>query len=83
MSLKFIAGLALGAVIVHFLNTEEGKAFICRFKSDVNKAEDEITGLAEGLIQKGKDFINGKEETEEDEALNPPLIVVVESNPVV
>jgi predicted choloylglycine hydrolase len=81
MSLKFIAGLALGAVIVHFLNTEEGKAFLSRFKSDVNKAEDEITGLAEGLIQKGKDLINGKQETEEE--IISPVIVVVESNPVV
>jgi bifunctional DNA-binding transcriptional regulator/antitoxin component of YhaV-PrlF toxin-antitoxin module len=81
MSLKFIAGLAVGAVIVHFLNTEEGKAFLCRFKKDINKAEEEITGLAEGLVQKGKDLINGREEMEEETA--PPLIVVVESNPVV
>ncbi|NCI49963.1 hypothetical protein GWC95_08520 [Sediminibacterium roseum] len=80
MSLKFIAGLALGAIVVHFLNTEEGKAFICRLKTDINKAEDGLTDLAEGLVQKGKEFINGKPETEELEA---PLIVVVESNPVV
>jgi bifunctional DNA-binding transcriptional regulator/antitoxin component of YhaV-PrlF toxin-antitoxin module len=81
MSLKFIAGLAIGAVVVHFLNTEEGKAFLCRFKKDINKAEDEISGLAESLVQKGKDLINGKEESAEETVT--PLIVVVESNPVV
>lgn len=80
MTLKFIAGIALGAVIVHFLNTEEGKAFIGRFKSDVNKAEEGISNLAEGLVQKGRELINGKPEMEEIEA---PIIVVVESNPVV
>ena len=81
MSIKFIAGLALGAVIVHLLNTEEGKAFIGRFKSDVNKVEDEISGLAECVVQKGKELINGVQDRAEEE-IAVPLIVVVESNPV-
>lgn len=80
MSLKFIAGIALGAVIVHFLNTEEGKAFVGRFKSDINKAEEGISDLADGLVQKGRELIHGKPEMVEIET---PLIVVVESNPVV
>lgn len=81
MSIKFIAGLALGGIIVHFLNTAEGKAFLNRFKSDVNRVEDEITDFAEGVVQKGRDLINGVQDRTEE--VVTPLIVVVESNPVV
>jgi len=82
MSFKFLAGVALGAVIVHFLNTDEGKAFINRFRSDVKRTEEGLSEIAENLVQKGKDLINGAGEKIEEE-IPGSLIVVVESNPVV
>jgi hypothetical protein len=57
MSIKFIAGLAIGAAIVHFLNTEEGQALIGRVKKDAAKVEDDLTTLTDGLLQKGRSLV--------------------------
>jgi gas vesicle protein len=66
MSIKFVAGLligaAAGAALVHFLNTEEGKRFTSKLKKDASKVEDELADLADDLIQKGKSFMNEMEE---------------------
>ncbi len=57
MSIKFIAGLAIGAAIVHFLNTEEGQALIGRVKKDAARVENDLTTLTDGLIQKGRSLV--------------------------
>lgn len=82
MSLKFLAGLAVGAVVVHLLETEEGKAFLCRLKTDLRRTSRNLSAVADGLVEQGKRIINGTG----NEAIEPSheqLIVVVESNPVV
>lgn len=35
-TLSLLLGAALGGAIAHFLNTPEGKALLCRIKSDAN-----------------------------------------------
>ena len=63
---KFIAGLLLGAVagtaLVLFLNSEEGKAFINDLKEGVGKMQEDLSGLADDLIQKGKSFMDETEQ---------------------
>jgi gas vesicle protein len=65
MSIKFVAGLligaAAGAAIIHFLNTEEGKAFTQKLKKDAADVEDELASMADDLIHKGKSFMNDME----------------------
>ena len=72
MSIKFIAGLAIGAAIVHFLNTEEGQALIGRVKKDAAKVEDDLTTLTDGLIQKGRSLVGIT-----DEPVVDAIVVVV------
>jgi len=57
MSIKFIAGLAIGAAIVHFLNTAEGQALIGRVKKDASRVEEDLATLTNGLIQKGRSLV--------------------------
>jgi len=57
MSIKFIAGLAIGAAIVHFLNTAEGQALIGRVKKDAARVEEDLTTIKDGLIQKGRSLV--------------------------
>ncbi|MES2372547.1 MAG: hypothetical protein V4557_08205 [Bacteroidota bacterium] len=57
MSVKFIAGLLIGAAVVHFLNTPEGKDLLCRFKKDANKMKEDLGNLAD----KGHSFMNDLE----------------------
>ncbi len=73
MNLKFIAGLVIGAAIVHFFSTEEGKALIRRFKKDVSKIEDDLAEIKDNLLDKGRSLIQDADE-EKDET----VIVVVE-----
>lgn len=81
MSFKFLAGLALGAIVVHFLETPEGKAFLRRLRSDISRTEENIAVLADGLVQRGRELVQGVERNVQNEP--EQLIVVVESNPVV
>lgn len=62
MSIKFIAGLLIGGAIVHFLNTEEGKNLVCRFRKDANKMREDFEDLAEDLVDRGKSVLNVMEE---------------------
>lgn len=61
MSVKFIAGLLIGAAVVHFLNTPEGKDLVCRFKKDANKMKEDLENLADDLADKGHSFMNDLE----------------------
>ncbi|NCI47974.1 hypothetical protein [Sediminibacterium soli] len=62
MSLKFtlglLAGMAAGAAIMHYLDTEEGKAFIARIKKDLGDIEENLEELAADIIAKGKSFMD-------------------------
>ena len=74
MSIKFIVGLAVGAAIVHFLNTQEGRAFMGRIQKDTANARDNVNALADDLVEKGKSLMGIQEE-------EPPvgaILVVVE-----
>ncbi|MES2330202.1 MAG: hypothetical protein V4539_11410 [Bacteroidota bacterium] len=62
MSVKFIAGLLIGAAVVHFLNTPEGKDLLCRFKKDADKMKDDLENLADDLVDKGRAFMSVMEE---------------------
>jgi hypothetical protein len=66
MSIKFVAGLligaAAGAAIVHYLNTAEGRAFTQKLKEDAAGVEDELAAMADDLVKKGKSFMNDMEE---------------------
>jgi hypothetical protein len=61
MSIKFVTGLLIGAAVVHFLNTPEGKQLVCRFKKDAGKMKTDLEDLAEDLAGKGKSFMNDLE----------------------
>lgn len=58
MSFKFtlglILGVAAGAAIMHYLDTEEGKAFVKKIKSDLGDLEDNIADLKEDIAGKAK-----------------------------
>ncbi len=62
MGIKFVSGLligaAVGAAVVHFLNTREGKEMMDNLKEDAAKIEEEFSNLAEDLIQKGRSFVD-------------------------
>ena len=73
MNLKFIAGLVIGAAIVHFFSTEEGMALIRRFKKDVSRIEDDLAEIKDNLIDKGRSLIG-----DIDEAKDETVIVEVD-----
>jgi hypothetical protein len=79
MSIKFIAGVALGAAIMHFLNTEEGQAFIARFTRDINRAGDDLADFADNIVSKGKDLFGEEREPKPQES----VVVLVETNTVI
>lgn len=58
MSFKFalgvILGVAAGAAIMHYLDTEEGKAFVKKIKSDLGDLEDSLADLKEDITVKAK-----------------------------
>lgn len=66
MSTKFIAGLLIGAAataaIIHFLDTEEGKAFVSKLKKDAARVEEDILAMADDIANNPRDFMNDMEE---------------------
>jgi hypothetical protein len=58
MSFKFtlglILGVAAGAAIMHYLDTEEGKAFVRKIKGDLSDLEDNLADLKEDIVGKTK-----------------------------
>jgi hypothetical protein len=70
MNIRFTAGLllgaALGAVVVHFLGSPEGRAFINKVKEDTTDFGDTVSGLADGLVKTGKSLIGSAEDALED-----------------
>jgi hypothetical protein len=68
MSIKFtlglILGVAAGAAIMHYLDTEEGKAFVKKIKSDLGDLEDSLADLKEDITAKTKSAFGGAGEAE-------------------
>lgn len=65
MSYKFafglLIGIAAGAAIIHYLETEEGKAFADRIKKDLSDLGDNLEDLASDVIAKGRSFMDTTE----------------------
>ncbi len=72
MNIRFTAGLligaALGAVVVHFLGSAEGRAFINKVKDDTTDFGETISGLADDLVQKGKSLVGSASDSLQDTA---------------
>jgi hypothetical protein len=66
MSVKFAMGLligaAAGAVLMHYLNTPEGKAFVEKVKDDISEMGEKVSDVAEDIIEKGRSIIQADEE---------------------
>lgn len=63
ISLGLLIGAATAAVVVHYLNTPEGKAFVDRIKRDVDDMGENVNGMVDELVTKGKSvFGNVKEQ---------------------
>lgn len=73
MSFKFtlglILGVAAGAAIMHYLDTEEGKAFVKKIKSDLSDLEENLADLKEDIVGKAKSAFGDKEEMGADAIL--------------
>ncbi|MDB5211193.1 MAG: hypothetical protein JWQ30_2020 [Sediminibacterium sp.] len=66
MSNKFIAGVLLGAVagtaLVLFLNSEKGKELIKDLKEGAGKMQEDLSDLADDVLQKGRSFMDETEQ---------------------
>lgn len=52
-----LAGITIGAAVVHYLSSREGKALVNKIKDDVDEVGEKFSELAEDLVQKGKSLI--------------------------
>ena len=63
---KFIAGVLLGALagtaLVLFLNSEKGKEFIKDLKEGAGNLKEDLSGMADDLMQKGRSFMDETEQ---------------------
>jgi hypothetical protein len=63
ISLGLLLGAAVAGVVVHYLNTPEGKAFVDRVKKDADDLGGNLSGTVDDLVNKGKSiFGNAKEQ---------------------
>jgi hypothetical protein len=73
MSIKFtlglILGVAAGAAIMHYLDTEEGKAFVKKIKGDLGDLEDSLADLKEDIVSKTRSTFGDKEGISSDPIL--------------
>ena len=67
MSFKFTLGLimgaAAGAAIMHYLDTEEGKAFVRKIRNDLGDLEESLADLKEDIAGKARSAFGDAEET--------------------
>ncbi len=61
-TLGFILGASVGAAVVHYLNTSEGKALVNKVKADAEEVSENLTGLADDLAAKTKSLIGKGDE---------------------
>ncbi|MBV9988891.1 MAG: YtxH domain-containing protein [Chitinophagaceae bacterium] len=63
ISLGLLLGAAVAGIVVHYLNTPEGKAFVDRVKKDAEDLGGNLNGTVDDLVSKGKSiFGNAKEQ---------------------
>lgn len=73
-TLGLILGASVGAVVVYYLNTAEGKALVNKVKNDADEVSENLTGLADDLVSKTKSLI-GKADQQSVETVDTILIV--------
>jgi|GEM_PF-3340745 len=61
-TLGLVLGASVGAAVVYYLNTAEGKALVNRVKNDADEVSENLTGLADDLVSKTKSLIRKAEE---------------------
>jgi len=76
-TLGLLLGASVGAAVVHYLNTAEGKVLVKKVKNDADEVIENLTGLAEGLVSKSKSLI-GKADQQSVETVD--TIVIVDLN---
>ena len=78
MYMKFtfglLAGMAIGAAVVHYLSSREGKALVNRIKDDVDEMGEKFSDLAEDIVQKGKSLIGN---TDQDGVMVEETVVLL------
>lgn len=63
LPLGLLIGTAATALVVHYLNTEEGQALIEKIKKDAEELGANLGGLANDLFEKGKSLANIQDDT--------------------
>lgn len=76
-TLGLIIGASIGAAVVHYLNTLEGKALVNKIKNDVDEAGENLSGMADQLVNKTNSLLGKAEEKTVDTV---ERIVLVGSN---
>lgn len=62
ISLGLLIGAATAAIVVHYLNSPEGKAFVDRVKRDVEDMGDNVNDMVDELVTKGKSVFGNVQE---------------------
>ena len=78
-TLGLLLGAAAGAAVVHYLNTTEGKLLVNKVKRDADNISDNISDLADGLVEKGRSLVGGGKDAMEDQFADETVVVVVGS----
>ena len=65
-TLGLVIGASVGAAVVHYLNTAEGKALVNKVKNDAGEAGENLYGIADQLATKTKSIMGMAEEKAED-----------------
>lgn len=76
-TLGLLIGASVGAAVVHYLNTAEGKALVNKVKNDADEAGENLYSIADQLASKTKSLLGVAEEKAVDSV---ERIVLVGSN---
>lgn len=76
-TLGLVIGASVGAAVVHYLNTLEGKALVNKIKNDADEAGENLSGMADQLVSKTNSILGKSEEQAVDTV---DRIVLVGSN---
>jgi gas vesicle protein len=76
-TLGLLLGAAVGAVVVHYLNTTEGKALVSKVKKDAGEMGDNLTEFTDDLVQKGKSLMGNHEKVDEEPVVEETVVFVV------
>jgi gas vesicle protein len=74
-TLGLLLGATVGAAVVHYLNTYEGKALVDKVKEDVDDVSGTISGIADDIVSKGKSLLGKAEQTVNETVENIVVIV--------